>query len=706
MYFSEKKFTFLSFIPLVIVCILATRLFYLQIVRGDYYLSRSESNFIQERPVSHSRGLILDQSGVPLVDNRPSHDLYITFSLFPHASGTLKRIGSVVGMKKADFLEAEAKIVAAKDEFVLWKVAGSKCQKLDHWLSTQRIPGVFMQNCEVHVDPHLFPCRETAIAELSEILNLPKEEMQAYWALSEKKAQGLGQYKPILLIGDLDYDSYAKLEAAISLGILPGLVLFDSIKRRYIHGSLAAHALGYLNELSAPELIKKPNYRSGQRIGRRGIELMYESVLRGEDGYERTVVDAKGRRFSEAIERDWLGEDRVEPSIPGNNLVLSIDMELQQAAERMFAGKAGSVVALEVGTGFVLAMASFPAYNPNDIIARSNRKIFQTLTKDPLKPWLNKAIQEHYAPGSTFKAVTAVAGFEHKLLRPTDHKNCRGTFYLGKSSWRCFRREGHGSLDVIDALRTSCDVFFYTLGYELGPDRLGQTAKLLGFGRKTGVELDMEIPGIMPDRPYYMKRLGYYAPGLVVNSAIGQGDVTVTPLQLAVAYDAILNGGMIYKPQLVREIRGVDNNLIEMKKPVLVDHLKESQASLELVKEGLSHVMDPGGTASGLLWRGDLPELSKWLRESGIKIGGKTGTAQVVRLSKAIKHIDPRLVDYLQRDHAWFVGFAPVDKPEIVVVAMTEHGGFGGTTSAPVVAEMVKTWYEKVRGKGRYAQQK
>ncbi|MEI6791293.1 MAG: penicillin-binding transpeptidase domain-containing protein, partial [Myxococcaceae bacterium] len=616
MYFSEKKFVFLSFIPVIIFTVLVLRLFYLQVIRGDYYLSRSESNFIQERPISHSRGLILDQTGAALVDNRPSHDLYVTFSLLPDTYLTLKKMAPLLGFKKADLLEAETRIRAAKSKFILTHLSKTNCPLLESLLQTTHVPGIWVYHCDVNIDPSLFPARESALQELTVLLGIESEEMQIYWESAKKKAEGLGQYKPVLLVSDLDFDSYARLEAAISLGTLPGLALFDSIRRRYVQGSLAAHALGYLNEISAAELIKKPDCKQGQRIGRRGIELMYESVLRGEDGFEKTVVDAKGRRFSASVETDWLGEDRIEPSIPGQNLVLSLDLELQKAAERSFTGRAGSVVALEVGTGFVLAMASFPAYDPNQIILRNNRKIFQTLTKDPLKPWLNKAIQEHYAPGSTFKAVTAVAGFEHGLLKSSDHHYCNGLFNLGRASWRCFKREGHGSIDVVEALKTSCDVFFYNLGYELGPDRLAETAKLLGFGRKTGVELDMEIPGIMPDRAYYMKRLGYYSPGFVVNSAIGQGDVTVTPLQLAVAYDALINGGTLYRPQLVREIFDVDSKLLERKRPAVVAHLQESTKNLVLVKEGLSHILEPGGTANSLLWRSDLPELAKWLRES------------------------------------------------------------------------------------------
>ena len=716
MLFSEKRFWVAGLVPLLAISIIVMRLFYLQVVRGEVYQGRSESNFIQERPISHSRGMIFDQAGMPLVDNRPAHDLYVTYAMLPDTTKTLKQLAPWLKLEKIDIKKVSEKIALAaqkkeKKQFeIATQLSRADCHSLESLIERDQIPGLLLvyshreqKSCSAVVDPLLFPSRRGAYKQLQELIGLSDDELQNYVVLAEKKANGLGQFKPILFLSDIGSDAYARIEAAISIGAISGVAIFDSIKRRYIHGKRAAHALGYLNEISSEELKKKKaDYRPGQRIGRKGLELIYEEVLRGKDGVERYVVDARGRRYKNAWEEVLLGENRIEPPTAGRSLILSIDDELQQVAERSFAGKAGSVVALEVGTGYVLALASFPAYDPNEIIARNNRKILQDLTKDPLKPWLNKAIQEHYAPGSTFKAITAVAGFENNLLDPKAKHYCSGTFHLGNASWRCFKREGHGPIDLVEALKTSCDVYFYNLGYLLGPDRLASTARLFGLGRKTGIELDMEIPGIIPDKAYYKKRLGYYTPGLVVNTGIGQGDVTVTPLQLAVAYDALINGGTIYQPQLVRAIVDVDGEHVFEKVPIPIARLKEDENDLRLVKEGLSYVMKPGGTAQGLMWRGDMPELSKWLRESGVIIGGKTGTAQVVRLSKSIKHVEPGQVSYLQRDHAWFVGFAPADNPEIVVVAMTEHGGFGGTTSAPVVAEVIKTWYEKVRGRGRY----
>jgi penicillin-binding protein 2 len=225
----------------------------------------------------------------------------------------------------------------------------------------------------------------------------------------------------------------------------------------------------------------------------------------------------------------------------------------------------------------------------------------------------------------------------------------------------------------------------------------------MGFGSRTGIGIDREIPGIMPDRQYYVDRRGYYAPGFVVNNSIGQGDVAVTSLQLAMAYAVIANGGTLYQPQVVREIVDLDGKTVKENLPKIRYELEADVHHLELVREALSHVTEPGGTASGLHWRRDQPEVSEWVRKSGIKIGGKTGTAQVVRLAKNIAHIRPEDEEYMRRDHAWFVGMAPALDPEVVVVTMTEHGGFGGSASAPVVARVIKAYYDHVRGRGHYA---
>jgi penicillin-binding protein 2 len=228
---------------------------------------------------------------------------------------------------------------------------------------------------------------------------------------------------------------------------------------------------------------------------------------------------------------------------------------------------------------------------------------------------------------------------------------------------------------------------------------------MFSFGARTGIDIGGESPGIMPDRAYYLRRFGAYSPGLVVNNAIGQGDVTVTPLQLAVAYAAIANGGKVMKPQLVREIIDEYGNVLEEYTPVQVADLGLTPDVMALMNEALAHVTDPGGTASGLWWRRDrYAAMSQWLRDTGTVIVGKTGTAQVVRLSKSVAHVRAEDMPYEQRDHAWFVGYAPRENPEVVVVTMTEHGGFGGSTSGPVTAEVLRAWFTGTRATERYAE--
>lgn len=690
------------------------RLYVLQVVRGEDYVQKGESNFIQERRIPHARGLIYDQRGRVLVDNRPSHDVYMTAAFLPDSTRSLSRLFAPLALPKSEVAEIDGRVLGAIDEandvvVAREDVPAEACAEMREVITRDDVRGVILEEddgtCRVLVAARELPSRASVFRRLRELVGLPPELMKDRVERALQKSRGLGKFKPTLLLEDIGFDAYARIEAAASLGDLPGIDVVDSQKRRYRHGTLAAHVLGYMNEVGAKELEAKKDqgYLLGDMIGRRGIEATHEVELRGKDGIDPVVVDAKGRKMGEDRAAALLGDDRRTAPDPGRSLVLSIDEDLQRTAEQMYNGVAGSVVAMEVNTGFILAMASFPTYDPNQVTGPWSKPYIEKITKDQLRPWGNKAIQEHYAPGSTFKAITAAAGLRNKLIDEKSNRACPGFFRLGRSVWRCFNRGGHGSIALVRALQVSCDSYFYSLGYDLGPDRLAETARLFGFGARTGLDLDKETPGIMPDRDYYVRRFGAYTPGLVVNNAIGQGDVTVTPLQLAVAYAAIANGGTVYKPQLVRETRDADGNTVAIHDPVVVAELGIDKAQLALMKEALSHVTDPGGTASGLMWRRDrFAEVSQWLRESGVTIVGKTGTAQVVRLSKSVQHVEAKDVPYEQRDHAWFVGFAPFDNPEIVVVTMTEHGGFGGSTSGPVTAAVMHRWFTEVRGQGRY----
>lgn len=694
---------------------LIVRLYFLQVVRGEEYVAKGQSNFVQDRRVAHARGLIMDQAGRVLVDNRPSHDVYMTVAFLPDSTKALQKLLAPMRLGKAEIGDVDRRVLGALDAqsdlvTLVDSVDEDACADMEQHIDVEEVRGVIIEHgaggdCRVMAHARDFPSRAAVFRRVGELVGLPAEDMKERVESALNKSRGLGKFKPTLLLEDIGFDAYARLEAAASLGDLPGIEVVDSQKRRYRNATLAAHVLGYLNELTPKEYEAKKDegYFLGDLVGRRGIEATHEEELRGRDGVKPVVVDAKGRDKGEEFAEELLGPDRVQPPTSGKSLVLSLDEDMQRTAEQAFNGLAGSVVAMEVNTGFILAMASFPTYDPNLVTGPWSKSYVRQVTKDPLKPWTNKAIQEHYAPGSTFKAITAAAGLRNHLIDEKQNRACPGFFRLGRSVWRCFNRGGHGPIALVRALQYSCDTYFYSLGFDLGPDRLAEGGRLFGFGSRTGLDLDKETPGVMPDRDYYVRRFGAYTPGLVVNNSIGQGDVAVTPLQLAVAYAAIANGGTVYKPQLVREVRDADGTVVSNHEPIAVAEVGLDENVMALMKEALAHVTDPGGTASGLMWRRDrFADMSKWLRESGVTIVGKTGTAQVVKLSKNVAHVEAKDVAYEQRDHAWFVGFAPYDKPEIVVVTMTEHGGFGGSTSGPVTAEVMRTWFTKVRGSGRY----
>lgn len=717
--FEGRRFTVTGILVTIAFSVLCGRLWYLQIVRGEEYRQKSTSNFVQEHRVAHARGLIYDQARRPLVDNRPSHDVMMTVAFLPDSERSLAQIAAPLELTPEELAELDKRVLAAVNAEgssvveLVERAPADVCREVERSSREREVPGVVVDwrspvdedGCRVSVVARDFPSRAAVFARLRAVVGMSEEEMSPLVMRAFSKSRGLGRFKPTLLLEDVDFDAYARIRAAISLGELPGISLVESQRRRYLQHERAAHVLGFMNEMTPDEYkrLRDEGYRLGDYIGRRGLEETFEGVLRGEDGVRRVVVDAKGRDQGDAAAHTLLGDKRKVTPKPGHSLVLSLDAEMQRAAEEGFLGRAGSVVAIDPHTGFVLAMASLPAYDPNLVTGPKSRPVVKELDQNEYKPWTNKAIQDHYAPGSTFKAITAVAALRAGLIDEYTTRSCPGYFRLGRATWRCYNRGGHGPIALVKALQYSCDSYFYSLGYEMGPDKHAEAARLFGFGAITGIGIDREIPGIMPDRKYYVDRLGYYAPGFVVNNSIGQGDVTVTPLQLAVAYAAIANGGTVYKPQLVRQVIDVEGGLIEHKEPIVSARLEADAHHLELVREALSHVTDPGGTASGILWRRDQPEVSEWLRKSGVKIGGKTGTAQVVRLAKNIAHLDPDEVDYWQRDHAWFVGMAPAHDPEVVVVAMTEHGGFGGSMSAPVVARVIKAYWDHVRGRGFYA---
>jgi penicillin-binding protein 2 len=445
-----------------------------------------------------------------------------------------------------------------------------------------------------------------------------------------------------------------------------------------------------MSEVTPEEMDDHPEYRRGQNIGRRGLERRWEKDLRGEDGKQNFAVDAKGRPLDPATQEALIPEgERQVAATPGNNLVLSIDAKLQEAADAAFPGRAGAVVVMEAKTGFILAMVSRPSFDSNKMSGRISRNELAKINSDPLKPMLNRVMNENYHPGSTFKVVTSLAGLESGVVTPNSNIFCNGGYSMGNHRWRCDKPDGHGSLSLVKALQVSCDVYYYAVGDKAGLDAISQMAHRLGFGQPTGLDLGREIPGIIPDTKSITPEAGS-ARAQAINASIGQGEVNVTPLQQAVAYAALANGGNVLKPQIVRRIEAPDGRVLREFQPEFDvangngGKLDVKESSLEAVRLGLFAVVnEPGGTA----YRSKLPD---------VKFAGKTGTAQVMKLGQKQK-LDPTTQEYLSRDHAWFASFAPADDPEIVVVVLNEHGGWGAEAAAPAASRVVASYFRMKR---------
>ena len=525
------------------------------------------------------------------------------------------------------------------------------------------------------------------LSRLATMLQLTPEEVdRARGQLRVSKK--LERFRPFTVkidIGRDELDQYLANEMD-----LLGVDVVATPHRNYRYGGLGGHLIGYMNE-AGPDELKKLNedvlrsgsgqgpYLLGDYTGRRGIERKFERTLRGVDGKERVPVDAKGRRKDDADA--LIPEDqRLVPAVPGRNLVLSLDWRLQEFAEKTFPATAGVVLAMDAKTGFLLALVDRPAPDPNKMSGRITPAELAAIHADPLQPELFRAIQQHYHPGSTFKAVTAVAALEEGVFKPGSTVFCPGHFRMGSHRWRCDKESGHGYVDFTHALGASCDVFFYEAGAQLGADGIAKWARNLGLGATTGFEIAGEVPGVIPDAAWHDRHLaGGYQRGMAVNLAIGQGDVNVTPMQQLVFYGALATN-IVWKPQVVLRVEDADGKVLQEFAPEERSRLNLKKTTRDTVMKGLlAAVNEPYGTG----W---------WSRLKDVTMAGKTGTAQVVKLGA--KRLKASQVSYFERDHAWFAAFAPAEDPEIVVVVLNEHSGFGASNAAPTAAAVVKKWLE------------
>ncbi|MEW6416749.1 MAG: penicillin-binding protein 2 [Nitrospirota bacterium] len=484
---------------------------------------------------------------------------------------------------------------------------------------------------------------------LSNVLNLSKDEI-----LKKLNESGSSPLIPIRLKEGLSFRDVAYIESRRS--DFPGLIIEVEVSREYIYGDVASHLIGYLGKLT-PAQSKDPAFRDvppDAFIGQWGIEKILDESLRGSPGKRVIEVNALGREIRLL---------QVKPPVKGEDITLSLDINLHKEAERAFGEKAGALVAIKPGTGEILGMLSKPSFDPNLFAKGISYEEWKALTHDKKNPMLNRALQSQYPPGSTFKIVTAIAALEEGVITPTTKVDCRGGITYGRWHFGCWRKHGHGVVSLHRAIVESCDTYFYEAGKRLGIDKIYDYATSLGLGRKTGIELVRERQGLIPNTNWKLenKKLPWFL-GETFNTAIGQGYVAATPLQLAVMTSTIANGGDLYKPTLIKDAP-----------PIILGKAKARPETLEIIKKGLSGVVnEPSGTG--------------WAARSQImSIGGKTGTAQVVAIKRDSQSLPEKF-----RDHAWFVAFAPVEQPEIALAVFVEHGGHGGGAAAPIAKRAIE----------------
>jgi penicillin-binding protein 2 len=496
---------------------------------------------------------------------------------------------------------------------------------------------------------------DNAVVRLSRALGLGEGLVR------DRVARRASAFHPVVVKTDAPLEDVAALEARhmelpeVSVDVVP--------LRAYPLASAAAHALGRVGEITAQQIESHEfdGLEAGALVGQAGLESQYNRSLMGRDGYRRVVVNSRG------VE---VGESERQSPVDGPSLTLTLDSALQAAVEQAFAGRAGSAVALEPETGEILAMTSLPAYDPNRFTTGVDAALWNRLSTDPETPLMNRAIQGQYAPGSIFKIVMATAGLEEGVITPSTTFYCPGHLSVYNTVFRCNVPAGHGLVNVEHALAQSCNVFFYNLGIRLEIARIAAWAKKMGLGAPTGVDLPHEMGGLIPSPEWKMRtqRVQWYG-GETVSVAIGQGQVSTTPLQLARLAAIVANGGRLVRPHLVRSVGGV---------PIPIEPATDlglKPETLAVLRAGMRAVVD-GGTG----WRARL---------EGVSISGKTGSAQVV--GKARLEKNPTLTAIIP--HGWFVAFAPADAPRIALAVMVEHGGSGGGAAAPVAREILAHYF-------------
>jgi penicillin-binding protein 2 len=492
-----------------------------------------------------------------------------------------------------------------------------------------------------------------------------------------EKAKGRARYYPVIIISGLTRDQLEIVEE--NKLRLPGVEIEMKPVREYSFKNLASHLLGYIGEISDKELLAAgyEEYNLGDYVGKNGIEKAWEQVLHGDDGGRQLEVDARGRVLRTISE--------TYPTV-GNSVVLTIDHRLQRDAEQAFGSQAGAAVVIDVNTGEILSLVSNPGFDPALFAGRIPQHIWKKYLEDKRHPLENKALTGQYPPGSTFKMITALAGLEESVVSESSSVVCKGHYEFGGNKFGCWNRSGHGTVNLKRSLKESCDVYYYQLGEKLGVDRIAKIAQKFHLGELMGVGLQNEKKGLIPTTEWKMKRFGkrWFA-GETLPVSIGQGYVLMTPIQMASMVATVANEGTVYRPHLVKKVVDADGNTLQEVMPEVLGTTGISPKHFRIVKQGMYAVVnDAGGTGANA-------------RLGDVRVAGKTGTSQVVKLRDDKK----KRMAYEYQDHALFVAFAPYDKPEVAVAVVVEHGGGGGAVAAPIAGRILRKYFDLKRPQSR-----
>lgn len=521
---------------------------------------------------------------------------------------------------------------------------------------------------DLYVIPEDIQNREELLTGFQTLIGLDPEE-------TEKKLNGFSlkrPFEPVLLKNKMTREELALIET--NLFNLPGAMIQVRPPRHYIYGKFASHVIGYLGEISERQLKNGnfPENRSGDFIGKYGVEMKWQNALNGVRGGEQMEVDAAGRKLQVVT--------RKSP-VPGANIHLTIQKELQHLAEKNMKDKSGAIVAMDPNNGEILALASGPTFDPNLFVGGIATNEWKRIVTGQDYPLQNRAINGLYPPGSVFKIIVTLAGLEEGVIDPTEEIFCSGRFAFGDRTYRCWRKGGHGFVALHRALVESCDVYFYNIGLRLGVETIAKYAKMFGLGKKPGFDLGGDSAGLVPTKKWKLERWGVpWMAGETVTLAIGQGYLLVTPLQMVQVIAALYNGGYLYQPKIVQRVGDNERELYKFS-PKVTGRIKAKQENLERIRRALLGVVnEPHGTA-------------RQAKIDGVKVAGKTGTAQVVNIDLEKNYEKEEDIPPQYRDHAWFVANAEVDGlASLALAIIIEHGGHGGSTAAPIAKELIQAY--------------